>query len=129
VSSENVEAVRRIYDGWSRGDFSDVEVFHHDVEFEMVDWPHPVKSHGVDAMRDAWLASLGAWEDFRSLATEYVDYGQNVLVLNRIEARGKGSGAEVSADTATVFTFEAGRVVRLALYWDTASAYKAAASS
>jgi ketosteroid isomerase-like protein len=38
---------------------------------------------------------------------------------------GKGSGAEVSADTATVFTLDGGKVVRLVLYWDTAKALEA----
>jgi ketosteroid isomerase-like protein len=126
MSSENVDIVRRIYEGWSRGDFSDGEHFSEDIEFDMVDWPHPAKSHGVPAMVETWVTSLGAWEDFRSFPTEFVDCGRNVLVLNRIEGRGKESGAEVSADTASVFTFEAGKVVRLALHWDVEAARRAA---
>jgi ketosteroid isomerase-like protein len=49
-----------------------------------------------------------------------------VLVLNRIEARGKESGADVGADTASLWTLENGRVVRLALYWDVEAARRAA---
>jgi len=48
------------------------------------------------------------------------------VVLNRIEGRGKGSGARVQADTATVWALEAGKVVGLALYWDIAKALEAA---
>jgi len=33
---------------------------------------------------------------------------------------------EVSADTASVFTFEGGKVVRLALHWDVDAARRAA---
>jgi ketosteroid isomerase-like protein len=126
MSEGNVEIVRRIYEGWSRGDFSNPEFFDEDIEFDMVDWPHPAKSRGVAAMAETWRTSLGAWEDFRSIPTEFVDYGRNVLVLNHIQARGRESGAEVSAHTASVFTFEGGKIVRLALQWDVDAARRAA---
>jgi ketosteroid isomerase-like protein len=127
MSEENVEIVRRVYEGWARGDFSGGEAFHPEVEFEMVDWPHPARSRGVEEMRRTWQASLNAWDDFRAKPDEFADYGDNVLVLNSIRARGKGSGAEVSAQTATVWTLVAGKVVRLALYWDKVLAREAAA--
>jgi ketosteroid isomerase-like protein len=126
MSHENVELVRRIYEGWSRGDFTQGEAFHPEVDFEMVDWPHQTRARGLEAMWRTWHATLSAWDDFRALPTEYVDCGRNVLVLNRIQGSGKESGAGVSADTATVWTVEAGRVVRLALYWDTVAAREAA---
>jgi ketosteroid isomerase-like protein len=126
MSHENVELVREVYEGWSRGDFSQIEAFDPEIDFEMVDWPHQTRARGIEAMWRTWRATLSAWDDFRALPTEYVDCGRNVLVLNRIQGSGKESGAGVSADTATVWTVEAGRVVRLALYWDTAAAREAA---
>jgi ketosteroid isomerase-like protein len=126
MSHENVELVRRIYEGWSRGDFTQGEAFHPEIDFELVDWPHQTRARGLGAMWRTWHATLSAWDDFRALPTEYVDCGRNVLVLNHIEGSGKESGASVSADTATVWTVEAGQVVRLALYWDTARAREAA---
>ncbi len=126
MSEENVEIVRRVYEGWARGDFSGGEAFHPDVEFEMVDWPHPARSRGVPEMRRTWQTTLSAWDDFRATPDAVIDFGHNVLVLNSIRARGKGSGADVSAQTATVWTLDAGKVVRLALHWDTAQARAAA---
>jgi ketosteroid isomerase-like protein len=126
VSSENVEIVRRIYEEWSRGDFSNAEYFADDVDFDMVDWPAPARSRGVAAMAETWRTSLGAWKGFRSSPTEFVDCGQRVLVLNHIQGRGRESGVEVAADTASVFTFEDGKVVRLALHWDVDAARRAA---
>jgi ketosteroid isomerase-like protein len=126
MSEENVEIVRLVYEGWARGDFSEGEAFHPEVEFEMVDWPEPVRSRGVEEMQRMWRTTLSAWDDFRAQPDDFVDYGDNVLVLNSIRARGKGSGAEVSAQTATVWTLKAGKVVRLSLYWDTARARDAA---
>ena len=40
MSEENVEVVRRVYEGWARGDFSNVDDFDPDIEFAMADWPH-----------------------------------------------------------------------------------------
>lgn len=128
MSEGNVEIVRRIFEDWSRGDFSNGEFFDDDVEFDMVDWPEPAKSRGVAAMAGTWRTSLRAWENFRSFPTDFVDYGDKVLVLNHIEARGRESGVDVSAETSSVFTFKDGKVVRLALLWDVDAARREAQS-
>jgi ketosteroid isomerase-like protein len=96
MSQENLEIVRRVYEGWSRGDFSAIDDFDPNIDFEMVDWPAPARARGIEE------------------------------VMNHIEARGKGSGADVSALTASLWTIEGGKVVRLALYWDTARALEVA---
>ena len=125
MSQENVEIVRRVYDRWAHGDFSEGDVFHPEVEFELVDWPEPVRTRGVSAMGRAWLATPGAWDDYRAVPEDFIDHGQHVVVPNHVQARGKASGVEVNADVAAVFTMEAGKVVRLTLYWDRAKALEA----
>ena len=77
-------------------------------------------------MSETWRATLAAWEDFRAHPDEVIDHGDRVLVINSISGRGKGSGADVSAITATLFTVEGGRVVGLGLYWDPERARQAA---
>ena len=126
MSEDNVELIRRVYEDWSRGDFSDTDPYDPEIEFEMVDWPHQTRVRGIAEMGRTWGATLNAFDHFRAMPMEYIDCGRNVLVLNRIEASGKESGAEVSADTATLWTVDGGRVVRLALYWDTEKARQAA---
>ena len=126
MSRDDLELVRRVYESWTHGDFSGGEAFHPDVEFEMVDWPESGRSRGLEAMRRTWMSSLRAWDDFRAEPTEFVEVGGHIVVLTHVEARGRGSAAEVSADTATMWTFEGGRVVRLALYWDAADALEVA---
>ena len=127
MSQENVELVRRVYENWERGDFSQTEEFHPEIDFEMVDWPHQTKARGIEEMWQTWRSTLSAFGHFRSVPTEYVDCGRNVLVLNRIEGSGKESGAQVSADVASVLTVDGGKVVRIALYWDAARAREEAA--
>jgi ketosteroid isomerase-like protein len=126
MSQQSVELVQRVYEGWARGDFSQIEAFHPEIDFEMVDWPHQTSARGIEAMWRTWRSTLRAWDDFRAVPIEYIDCGRNVLVINHIQGSGKESGAEVSAETATVWTIEGGRVVRLALYWDTARAREVA---
>jgi ketosteroid isomerase-like protein len=119
MSQQDVELVRPIYEGWARGDFSETGVFDPEVEFVMSDWPHPGSARGVDGMNRMWQGVLSAWEDFRAEPVRFVDAGRSVLVFNHIHAVGRESRADVSADTATVWTLDEGRVVRLVLYWDT----------
>jgi uncharacterized protein len=126
VSSEpNVEVVRRVYEGWARGDFSDAEAFDPDVEFEMVDWPEGRSTRGLESMSREWRAVLGAFEDFRSEPIEFVSGGDHVIVINRISGRGRSSGLDVSAETASVWTLEGGKVIRLGLYWNVSRAFEA----
>jgi ketosteroid isomerase-like protein len=125
MSRENVEIVRRVFDKWAHGDFSDDDVFDPEVGFELVDWPEPVRTRGVRAMGRAWLATLSAWDDYRAVPDDFIETGRHVVVPNRVQARGKTSGVEVKADVAAVFTFEGGKVVRLTLYWDRAKAFEA----
>jgi ketosteroid isomerase-like protein len=129
MSEQNVEIVRAVYEGWARGDFSGIDYFDADIEFEMADWPHQTKVSGIQAMWDTWRSTLAAFDDFRSTPTGYEDFGANVLVLNRIEASGKESGADVSADTASLWTLQNGKVTRLALYWNVDAARAEARNS
>jgi ketosteroid isomerase-like protein len=125
VAAGNVELVMRIHEEWARGDFSHGAAFHPDVAFEMHDWPEGSSVRGLAAMREAWMATLSAWEDFRAVPYEYIDTGDHVVVLNHASGRGKGSGADVRAKAATVWTFEDGKIVSLGLYWDSAKALAA----
>ena len=126
MSEENIEIVRRVYESWAKGDFSNAEAYDPNVEFEMPDWPEGASARGLEEMSRTWFQALNAWEGFRSEPQEFIANGPHVLVRNRIVARGKGSGLDVDADTASLFTLEEGRVVRLALYWNLESAFEAA---
>jgi hypothetical protein len=35
MSQEHVELVRRVYGGWARGDFSEIEAFHPEIDYSV----------------------------------------------------------------------------------------------
>ncbi len=120
MSAENVEVVRRIYDGWSRGDFDDREAFAEDLDFEMSGWvllqSGSVKARGIDGMAGVWREVLRGWDDFRtSPIEELIEAGDQIVVFSRIGGRGRISGVEVYSQRGAVFTFQDGKIARLFL--------------
>jgi ketosteroid isomerase-like protein len=70
-----------------------------------------------------------AWEERRIEPEEFVDADDEIVVLFHEFRRGRGSGVELEADTAAVFTVRDGRVVRMQGFLDRAAARKAAGLS
>jgi ketosteroid isomerase-like protein len=65
---------------------------------------------------------MGAWEDFRIEADEYLELDEErVVVLVHFTGRGKASGLEIEhlqGKGAHVFHFRDGRVTRRVVYFD-----------
>jgi|SRR5579859_3527464 len=118
VSSENVEIVRRVHAAWARGDFSPVDAFDPQVEFETVRGVGHGVYHGLDEMRRAWREILLSYGHFRTEVEEIIDAGEKVVVLTVPVMRIKGAAAEVTQRTAVVWTMRNGKAVRLALHSD-----------
>jgi ketosteroid isomerase-like protein len=121
MSQENVEIVRRLYEYWVRGDFrSGVdEAVDPDIEF-VIDptvSTSPVQVRGLAAMGQAWRENLSGWGDFRvGEIDQLVETENGVIVFNRLQGRGRRSGAVVEQpDRAAIFTFRDHRIVRLRL--------------
>ncbi|MCW3069811.1 MAG: hypothetical protein JWL67_2436 [Solirubrobacterales bacterium] len=117
--SENLDLVRSMYAAWERGDFSSAEWADPEIEFTVVDGPSPGGLTGVAAVEQNWRDFEGAWEDWRNLAEAYREIdNERVLVLDRASGRGKTSGLPVTTHGATLFHVRAGKVTRIATYWD-----------
>ena len=72
---------------------------------------------------------LEAWEERRLEAEEFIDAGDDVVVLLHEYRRGRGSGIELEAKTAVVCAVNGGRVVRIQGYMDRGAALEAAGLS
>jgi ketosteroid isomerase-like protein len=130
MSAENVEIVRRAMEAWNRRDrdYFD-ELFTPDFE-----WFPPLS--GAVEGRSSYTGREGGvryredvsdtWEKFRVDPGEFRDLGDRVLVLGRIEGRGRGSGVPVDASIGMVFEFRGGRISRARGYLDNGEALRAA---
>jgi ketosteroid isomerase-like protein len=98
-----IDALRRNYEAFNRGDFdAAVELAHPEIEF--------VPPGGQASLRGA--AAVRAWMEpdaFEEQRIEPLDFrveGNKVLVRQHIQARGAGSGIELDIENWTVWTFD-----------------------
>jgi SnoaL-like domain len=125
MSEENVEIARSIYARWVNGNYSVADWADAEIEFRLFDGRETV---GVEAMGNLWRDFLATWDEFTNLPDEFLDAGENrVLVLTRFRARSKGGGVPITDfPGASLFTLREGKVVRMVLCSDQKEALEAA---
>jgi ketosteroid isomerase-like protein len=122
--SENLDLVRSIYADWERGDYfsGEGEWIDPEIEYVIADGPDAGRWHGRAGLIAGARVILGAWENWRPEAEEYLELDDEcVLVLAQFSGHGKTSGLEVgriSATGANLFYVRGGKVTKLVLYWD-----------
>jgi ketosteroid isomerase-like protein len=78
--------------------------------------------HGHEGVHTYFERLRSAWEEFRFLADEFHDLGGVVLVLGRLEGRGRGGGVPITSPVGAVWDLREGKVWRLRAYLDQAQA-------
>jgi ketosteroid isomerase-like protein len=127
--SENVEIVREILDSINAGDLDRaLEAAQEDFE---ADWSNSIAPHhgvyrGRQQARDLFESFLEAWEEFRWEPQEIIEVDEaRVVVVNRVRMRGRGSGVEVDARGAQLWTISRGKVRSVKIYQSKAEALEA----
>jgi ketosteroid isomerase-like protein len=133
VSQENVDAARRSFDAWNRGDVDAwLESSHPEIE-----WSSEVARRlegaetvyrGRAQMRQFWDEWHSVW-DLTIEISEFRDLGETVVALGRMRAHGKASGIELDGPVAYVAEFQGGRARKLRAYLDPNQALEAAGLS
>jgi ketosteroid isomerase-like protein len=129
MSQENVEIVGRAfeYEVHGRGDPSEAEAdFDPDVVMKPCD---ELPTSGRESIRDNMIRWSGAWEDLEVTAEEYVDAGDQVVVVARHRAQGRASGISIDALFYSVYTLRDAKIVRVEEFVDRGEALKAAGVS
>ena len=143
MSREAVEIVRRVLEEASRGgsppagavdaldadsltvifENLDPEVeFHEDPRF-----PEAGVYRGIEAVREYWGRFTGSFDEFAFEPEDFVDLeGDRVLVLFRLKARGKDSGATAETRPGWIYTIRNGLTVRIDAFLDREEAREAA---
>ena len=124
MSQENVERVRNSLDAYRRGDYAAASAcLAPDVVWEV---GQELPAHGPAAVRDMWERWDSEWEELETVADEFLDAGNNVVVAIRYRGRGRGSGVEVNDRLFEVHTYRDGECVRKVDFMERSEALRAA---
>jgi ketosteroid isomerase-like protein len=128
MSEQNVATVRALWDAINRGDLD--EAFAYAPDDFVLDWsaseaPESGIYRGREAARQAFEKTREAWGEIEYFESEIIDAGDLVVRVGGVRAKGKGSGAEVAAQGAQVWTFREGTPVSVRLYQSKAEALEA----
>lgn len=127
---QNVEALRRVYDEWAKGDFSRHEMFDPTIEgVWAAELPDAHVDRGVEALFASGRKWLSAWDGFRVEAEAFLPAENRVVVLVVLHGKGKGSGAEVATPATHVWTMRRDKAIRVEAYMDRAKGLEAAGLS
>jgi ketosteroid isomerase-like protein len=125
----NLAATKNLFAIWNSRDFEALIPF----VTEDIEWVPATMSaveggsfHGIDGLRkffDEWERTWTTWEVEPG---EIQDLGEQVLVLGRVHAEGRGSGMELDQPVAYLFEFRDGLLARGATFFDHEQARHAA---
>jgi ketosteroid isomerase-like protein len=93
-----------------------------DVELDQRRMPDGALYRGRDEFRQFFEHWFGTWDDLRLEPERFIEDGDRVLVLLRVEGRGKGSGVPVVIEAADLWTIRDGKIASLVGYTDRSEA-------
>ena len=125
MSQENVEFVQRAFEQYMATGELPWDLFDREVAVYDHDTPDQgdYEGHqGVTRWLEDWAA---AWAEWSIAPEEFIDAGDSVVVLVRMETTGRGSGIEIQRDDALVYEIRDGIITRIDYYNDRKQALKA----
>jgi ketosteroid isomerase-like protein len=127
MSQENVEITRRWNSAYNSRDV-DTLIELTDPDFEMKSIFVSIESvfRGYEGFPHAYFEAVeDAYERFQVVPEDYIDAGTAVLLLCRIEWRGRESGAEGTVPLAVAAWLKAGRVFHIESFADIHDGFRA----
>ena len=126
MSEQNVDLVRRINDIWAREE-SARDLIAEDVEYVN---PSYAVEPGIRRGRRSFSVVRDTYEDFHVRVERFVDAGgDDVVVLARYTASGRGSGVPLEGEHGYVWTVRDGQAVRFRWFQSHREALEAAGLS
>jgi uncharacterized protein len=127
VATQNLDLVRGVYERWGEGDFGTAEVFDPLLLFVMGEGlPDTGAYLGTDALADYMRGFLEPWDPITIEALEAIESGDSVFVAVLQSGIGQGSGVATELRYFHVWTFRAGKAIRLETFRDRPDALAAA---
>jgi ketosteroid isomerase-like protein len=132
MSHDNVATVRRLFDLLGRGDFDQLDA-ETPPDFKLDrSQSRSLENRvyrGPSELRAVWEDRADAWGELDFYETEMIDAGDTIIRVGGAHGRGKRSGVEVDAKSATLWRFREGKPVSATLFQSKAEALEAAGLS
>jgi ketosteroid isomerase-like protein len=128
MSQENVEIIRRGTDAYNRRAFQEAVLYMDpEIEWDMsrVQVPEPGVYRGFDGLLTFLSSWDEGWEAHVIDPEEFIDAGDQVVLISRQLGRGKMSGIDVEQQLAQVWTLRDKKIVRMTAYPSKADALEA----
>ena len=122
MSEQSLEVVRRIYEAWHEGRSARDLM---DAEIEYINPPDAVEP-GTRRGRATFSRFRDAFEDVHIEPYEFIDTGDEVVVLANVHATGRESGVPIEWRHGYIWTVERGVATRFRWFNDPAQALQAA---
>jgi ketosteroid isomerase-like protein len=128
MSEENVRVVRSFYDAWARDELpGPTDLMDPQIEYvNPAGAVEPGTRRGVAAFSRAVEKVFDAWKTWETEPEQFTAVGDQVAVVVRYRARGRGSGVEVEGRESALWTLRDGKVTRYAWFHEPADALEAA---
>jgi ketosteroid isomerase-like protein len=130
MSRENVSMVRRVNDLFNAKEVEQaLDLVGDDFEMDWTNSIGPLKGvyRGRQGVLELWTSFLDAWESVRWDPEQIIEVDETQLVvLNHVRMRGRGSGVQVDASAAQLWTITNGTARRIKLFQSKADALEAA---
>jgi ketosteroid isomerase-like protein len=118
-----VDLVRRSYDAFARGDLDAVVAdMHDDIEWQQAQGlPHGGTYRGLAEVRRNVFDPLDRdwWSEFSALPDEFLDAGEEVVVLGRYRGVAKDTGRGLDVPFVHVWSLRDGKAWRFRQFLDT----------
>ncbi|HEV2924882.1 MAG TPA: nuclear transport factor 2 family protein [Solirubrobacteraceae bacterium] len=133
MARDKVDVARRANDAYNRRDVDGLFAELATPDFQY--YPAIVRAldgggyRGRDGVERFAVDTRENWEELQTIAEEFRDLGDRVLVLGRMKGRGKSSGVPVDQPFANILDFRDDRIWRSRVYLDHAEGLRAAGLS
>jgi ketosteroid isomerase-like protein len=133
MSEENVKIARELHAAFNEGNTGVVlEHLHPDLVWEedTTAFPGIAPAYRGPGGFVEWRDFIAeAWREFSAVPSELIEVGNDVVIVTDVEAKGEGSGIDVSMRVFQIWTFQNGKLIRRRYFFDRAEALEAAGLS
>lgn len=121
--SHNIQAVKELYDLFASKDFEQIKpLFHKKIKWnQMKGFPNGGEYVGADEIFSHVFKDFKEeWTDWKADVQEFLDAGDDVIVVGKYKGTFKKSGKQLEADFIHRYTFQQGVITKFKQYTDTA---------